>query len=404
MPASDNYLHYSIGPWNTPDLEGFFDTVIGGLIRHKPRYLIKTYADLDIDLLRQVTGLDYRLVKIALARFPVYRLAKSRSVAPNPTTLPWQEKMALMEKLTDSDWHAPGIMRDDLLAGRPSQALKECRKLLRLNPEDFHGQNFLGEIYDHMDQHEQSANAFQSAIHLLPDISYTRLNLAKQKILLGSFEEAKTLIREETKRFGKSLEMTFLRGLLHHRSGEHREAAVFLEKFRTQFPERHDCWKFLIDSYSAINDVKSLHRCYHSVEKISLQKDRNWLQTRIVLAISKGQENSQAELATLDHYLQLAPKNFHLLYSKASALEKMKNLQKARQLFRIVAESDTSDSIRAGAWFRLARLAQGQEQKLLARKCLELDPAHSGARTLIINQVSTLRPVQKSLSHSTTNS
>jgi tetratricopeptide (TPR) repeat protein len=269
-----------------------------------------------------------------------------------------------------------------------------------LNPEDFEGQKFLGEIYDYMDQHEQSANAFQSAIHLQPGYSYTRLMLAKQKIILGSFEEAKTLIREETKRFGKNPEMIFLLGLLHHRSGEHREAAVFLEKFRTQFPERHYCWKFLIDSYSAINDVNSLQRCYHSAEKISLQKDRNWLQTRIVLAISKAQENSQAELATLDHYLQLAPKNFHLLYSKASALEKMENLQKAKQLFRIVAESDTCDPIRAGAWFRLARLAQGQEQKLLARKCLELDPAHSGARTLIINQVSTLRPVQKSLSHS----
>jgi tetratricopeptide (TPR) repeat protein len=228
--------------------------------------------------------------------------------------------------------------------------------------------------------------------------------LAKQKIFMGKLEEAKTLIREETKRFGKNPEMTFLFGLLHHRSGEHREAVVFLEKFRAQSPERHDCWEYLIDSYSEINNVENLQRCYQAAENIPIQNDRNWIQTRIVLAISKNQKGSLEELATLDHYLQLAPRNFHLLYSKASTLEKMGNLPEAGQLFQIVAESDTCDPIRAGAWFRLARLAPVQEQKSLARKCLELDSTHSGARRIIINHISTLRPLQESLSHSTTDS
>ena len=40
VPASDNYLHYSIGPWDSPSLEGFFDSVIGGLLKHKPVYLV----------------------------------------------------------------------------------------------------------------------------------------------------------------------------------------------------------------------------------------------------------------------------------------------------------------------------------------------------------------------------
>ena len=207
-------------------------------------------------------------------------------------------------------------------------------------------------------------------------------------------------MREETKRFGKNPEMTFLLGLMHYQSGKYQEAIVFLQKFHKQFSERHDCWEFLIESLSKINDMEGLKQCYQSAEKIPLQDDRNWIQARIVLAISKEQADSHGELTILDYYLQLAPKNFHLLYSKASALEKMGDSSQARELFQIVAESETCPPIRAGAWFRLARLAQGQEQKMLARKCLELDASHSGAQTITINKISTLRPLQELLSHS----
>ena len=84
-PASDNFLHHCIRPWNDRDLEGYFDSVIGGLIRHQPRILIKTFSDLDVPALEAMTGLKYEPVKVMLARYSVYRLTAMTSVPQNPT-------------------------------------------------------------------------------------------------------------------------------------------------------------------------------------------------------------------------------------------------------------------------------------------------------------------------------
>ncbi|NIP99234.1 MAG: hypothetical protein GWO19_01275, partial [Nitrospinaceae bacterium] len=109
------------------------------LLRHKPRYVLKTFPDLDLDTLEEITGLRYRRVKVLLARFALYRLSGWTSVAVNPLTRPWREKMQVMDRLTRHPWHAPNVMKDDLEAGRLRTAFKECRKLLRLNPDDFRG-------------------------------------------------------------------------------------------------------------------------------------------------------------------------------------------------------------------------------------------------------------------------
>ena len=41
-----------------------------------------------------------------------------------------------MELLTEKKRHAPGINREDFDNGRVNTAMSQCRKLLRLNPQD----------------------------------------------------------------------------------------------------------------------------------------------------------------------------------------------------------------------------------------------------------------------------
>ncbi|GJL79454.1 MAG: hypothetical protein NPINA01_24430 [Nitrospinaceae bacterium] len=383
-PAADNYLHHTIGPWDTPALEGFFGSVIGGLIRHKPAYLIKTFPDLDINLLERMTGLKYRLMKVVLARFPVYRLVSFTSVPENPLALPWQEKMQIMKNLTAAHWHAPAIDRTDFLQGRTVTALHECEKLIRMNPHDTLGLIFLGELYDHFGKNKKSIQAFESALQKDPWRFYVRLMLAKQKIKLGQIDAARLLIDEETKRFGKLEEMLFLNGLIHQHQNSHHEAVIELEKFRNLHFERHDCWQALIESLARLKEREQLQRLHAESENIAAKPDRQWIKTLIATALAKMDARSRPESQTFTYFLKQEPENAFLIYALASALEREGEMEKALLLFKkITSLNKAYPHIRARAWFRRARLSRGAQKRQFARNCLKLDPGHQGALNLL---------------------
>ncbi len=384
-PAADNFLHHCIRPWNDKSLEGYFDGVIGGLIRHQPRILVKTFPDLDVAALQAVTGLQYKPVKVLLARYPVYRLQAITSVARNPLTLPWQEKMKILDRLTASDWHAPDVDKSDRVRGRINTALKECRKLVRLNPTDVPGLIYLGELYAQLQQPDRAAWVFESALRLEPGRIHVRLLLAKQYARLGRFDEASHYVQEETARFGENDEAVYVKGLILQRRGLHRAAVQEFEWFRTQHPDRHDCWESLIDSLTRLKEREQLKRLYAETATTPDKRDREWLETRVANAIAALDASQRSESATLDHYLDRNPENLLLLYAKASALEREGDLENAYLLFKAVTERKSRHiRTRAAAWFRRARLSGSEQKQKFAEQCLRLDPLHSGARLLLL--------------------
>ena len=389
-PASDNFLHHTIGPWDTPDLEGFYDSFVGGLLRHKPKYLIKSFVDLDVQHLEEITGLRYKLLKVVLARFPVYRLESFKSVPQNPLALSWQEKMSRMESLTQADWHAPGLDRSDAERGKLVTALKECRKLVKLNKLDAEGYDYMGEIYTSMGLTEQAETAFENVLKYAPDWSNTRIKLCNQKIKLKKFDEALILLDEETERFGYHLKDTFLNGLCQKRNKNYVEALDEFEKIRQQEPKRHDCWQFCVECLQNLGDREGLINLYAEAWDVNDTKDREWLQTLIVKNIAQMDSNLRSEDKTLELYLQKDPENGILRYAVASALEKSGDRPAAYKLFEEVATSSQSYShIQANAWFRMALLVSPDKQNRLLQQCLKRNPSHQGAKDLLKNKPQT---------------
>ena len=76
----------------------------------------QSFQDLDVDVLEKLTGLRYSLIKVVLARFPVYRLDAVTSIPRDPMSFSFLEKMKTMESLTNKQKqrHAPGVNFDDL--------------------------------------------------------------------------------------------------------------------------------------------------------------------------------------------------------------------------------------------------------------------------------------------------
>jgi len=389
-PASDNYLHYSIGPWDSPSLEGFFDSVIGGLLEHKPVYLVKAFQDLDISVLEQVTGLRYRLIKVVLVRFPVYRLEAITSVPTDPRNLPFLKKMKVMELLTEKKRHAPGINREDFDKGRVNTAISQCRKLLRLNPQDTDGWDYMGESYALLNKTNDAACCYQKTLELAPHRPKTRLWLALQRIQQNRLDEAKKLVKEETKRFAYNTEVTYLLAKINLEEGHHRKTADLLDSVRTEFPERIDCWEWAIQALSQSHDTARLKSLYNETKMISIKKDREWVQTRLITELACLERQHRDEHKTINGFLQSDPKNGLLHYALASTLERTGHLNSAIENFeQIASKKQNYPHIRANAWFRLARLASDQQRVKFLRNCLLLTSDHVAAKKLLVETENT---------------
>ena len=398
-PASDNFLHHTIGPWDTPDLEGFYDSFVGGLLRHKPKYLVKSFADLDVARLEEITGLRYKLLKVVLARFPLYRL---ESVEPRPgnlLSLHWQEKMCQMETLTRSDWHAPGLDRSDHARGKSAIAIRECKKLIKLNKQDVEGYDYLGDIYNSMELTEQAEQAFENILKIAPHRPISRTKICNQKIKLNKLDEARALLDEEIKLFGYDSNVAFSKGLLLKQQKDYSNALKEFEKVRLEEPTRHDSWKFSSECLQNLKDRDGLKNLYAKAWNVHDKRDRAWLHTLIIKDIARLDSNLRPEHETLKLYLQKDPENAILRYALASALETTGDQSEAYKLFEEVSVSDYSH-MQANAWFRMALLAPLDKQTQLLKQCLERQPSHQGAKDLLKNNPQTAKvmqlPIQKS--------
>jgi GT2 family glycosyltransferase/tetratricopeptide (TPR) repeat protein len=385
-PASDNFLHYTIGPWDTPDLEGFYDSFVGGLLRHKPRYLIKSFTDLDVDRLEEITGLRYKLLKVVLARFPVYRLESVEPRSENLLTQNWQEKMRQLKSLTEGDWHAPGLNRSDEERGELITALKECKKLVKLNKLDTEAYDYMGNIYNALELTEKAEYAFEKVLKYAPHWPKTRLKLHSLKVKLNKLDEAQTLLEEELNRFDTDLEVTYSYALLLRLKNNYAEALPRFEEVRRKGLNWQDCWKFSCECLQNLSDRDGLKRLYTEAWGVDNVKDREWLQTMIINGLAQLDTSQRPEHETLKLYLQKDPENEIMRYAIASALEKSGNQSEAYKLFEELAVSNQCyPHIRANAWFRMALLAPSDQQAPLLQQCLKQQPYHQGAKDFMQN-------------------
>ena len=384
LPASDNYLHYSIGPWDSPSLEGFFDSVIGGLLEHRPVYLIKTFQDLDMNILEQVTGLRYSLIKVVLVRFPVYRLKAITSVPTDPRSLPFLEKMKILELLTEQKRHAPDINREDFDKGRINTAMSQCRKLLSLNPQDIGGWAFMGESYALLKKNNDAACCYEKTLELAPYLPKNRLWLALQRIQQKRLGEAKKLVEEEIKRFTHNTDIDYLLAKINLEESCYRETTELLDSVRTEFPERIDCWEWAIQALSHLNDTSRLKSLYNETKMITIKKDREWVQTRLITELARLENQHRDEHKTINEFLESDSKNGLLRYALASALERAGHLNSAIEKFeQITSNKQNYLHIQANAWFRLACLASDEQREKFLRNCLLLTSDHVAAKKLL---------------------
>jgi len=387
-PSSDTYLHYCIGPWDSPFLEVFYDSFIGGLLRHKPPLLVRAFHDLDPSVLEEFTGLRYERVKTALCRFPVYRLKAFRSQERDPLKLPWQEKLFWMQLLTHAGPHIPGIDRFDFKPERMAVAYKECRKLMRLNPEDIDGLIYFGELSHHFKKYSEAISAFSKVMEREPKRWYLRILLSASLIALERYDEAERLLKEEWDLFADKLspenvlEWKFQQGRVERAKNNLDSAGKLFEEVRKKQPNNICVWENCLDIYLQCKQSDGMYQLLAKTNEIENKRDREWFVAKIGECLARLSDKPEHE--TLSSLAKDHPGNCMLDYAIASAFGREGKAEEARNGFQeIVDSADSYDNIRAASLFRLGLLAEGKIRRDFFLRCLHIDPGHSGAQKFL---------------------
>lgn len=335
-----------------------------------------------MDELKRLTGLEYKLIKTVLCRYPVYRLQNYTPPELDPLTLPWSEKMARMERLTHGR-HSPGIDDTDLKQGRVLTAFNECRKLLTLNRNDRDGLIFLAEICEQRGMQDQAVAIYEKVLARQPSTPHLRLMLARARISQNRLEEATALVIQEKHRFGNSGEVELLKGKLAQAEGKYESAIDHYQTASLEFPER---WTLKLDQgtcYERMGQVAPARKRYLMIWEKADRKDDNGLRAQAAVGLARLAVPVKPEIESLAEYLARDPDNEPLQYALASALERAGDIEQAREQFEAMAQTLTSDALLAATYFRLARLSDNGNRADLLNECLKRDPTHSGANALL---------------------
>ncbi|MEE8484002.1 MAG: tetratricopeptide repeat protein [Nitrospinota bacterium] len=387
MPATDTYIHFAVGPWDEEAMAGYFDTVIGGLVKHRPVYLVKDFSNLDIEYLEEITGLKYKLLKVVLARFPIYRLESTVPPAIDPLSLPWREKMRIFEKLTRGK-PLPGVDMADSHKGDHKTAIKECRKALRLNPGDTEALSYLGLLYYEIHIDEKAAGVYAKIIKNFPKRRDARPMLARYRISEGNLDEAERLIDEEIRIFGHSRGTLYFSGNIFANKGMYKAAVKEFEKLTALAPEEPEFLLPLAEAYAECGQREKAVDAYENALAAASGPKGESIRSTAASAIAaiKAKENREnPESMTLKRYLEKYPNSALLKYALASALEKEGRKEEARGFFHEVAHGSAGNNTKGAALFRMARLEDGgiKDQMQMLSQCIRLNPYHAGAKEML---------------------
>ncbi len=381
-PSSDAFIHFCSGPWTHIVQTNFFDTFIGGLIKHQPLILIQNYQNLNIEVLKEITGLHYKLIKVWLTRYPIYRLSSINQPTSNPLNLPGHKKLQLMEKLT-GNINPFGLNSLDVQNGRLKKALTECKKMLRLNPYDIEGKLFLSELLSESGEIDQSIRIFKDLVENSPNSPGLLALIAKQYIKLGNLEEAEFYIQKEIEKYNYNTTTHFVQGLILQANKNFHQAANHFEIALKENTKNWDLYYYLAKAKIEIGDRLQGQMILEKIRKEASSPNFSSIRNQACILLAQLQSDTIPEHESLQNYYLEDLENQNLMYSLGSALERYGQNKEALKIFTELTDKLKPGHLSAAAWFRRARLSPLDEQKSMFEKCLKQNSNHREARRML---------------------
>jgi predicted Zn-dependent protease len=261
--------------------------------------------------------------------------------------------------------------------------MKECKKLIRLNPLDAEGLFFLDRLCEQAGTDGGLEPLFAGLLREMPERNTVRLAMAKRRMRENNLTEAESLIAREERRFGVSPASRFMNSLLLRAKGDAKNAASLFEKLFAENPENGEYAYHVAECLRESGQTQKAKGMYDTAWRKSDGKGREWIRTKIAVRTAEMNGASSPEHETLEKFIGMDTENGSLAYARASALERAGMRDAAHGAFQAVAMRGGNDAIRGAALFRLARLTPNGGRDVFLRQCLKLLPDHRGAKNLL---------------------
>ncbi len=427
VPAVDKYLHYFRMPYSKV-YTCFFDTIIDGIRKHRPKYIILVFPNFNINVLKQLTGLTYSVEKIFFNRFKIVRLT---GVEENyNSNVSEGEKLLWLERLTHGN-DSPDIDPYYHLNNNYDLAIQEAERALLVNPGDWRNSLYLGIIFLKQKKYDKAEQLFCTVLKKAPRRTgeEAKMNMGilfrqrgKHREALGYFEDLyKTSSYPSLK--GEAL---VEEGITFRELNECEEAlkkfkevelfsgkdcALIVDRARLEAGITH---RDMGDFEGAIHEFEKIHEesaiLYHARIETGIAYRKTGKYDKAFLEFEKMKEipsvadricmetgitrRKTGEIEKAIKLFDFGRTNFlfesdYFTYLLASTLEEANREQEALKYFESVLESTTlKKNMKGGCYFHMGKIYMllGDKKKAEENlaKCLELIPEHREARLLSV--------------------
>lgn len=343
--SCERFLFHFVKPytkWHTY----LFDEILTGIISKEPAYIVMVRPDFNIEILRQITGLDYELERVFFNRYRVYRLKGRISEPMKISDMREEDKIKWLEYLT------PGSMNyriDDyyIKKGMYMEAMREFEEGLKINPNDI----------------------------------WMKLGMAGLLREQRRYDDAFRLYQEIEHSDRKKEWLCLEKGITYREMGDIGNALKEFEKEERLYPQKVAVYHNRGIAYKMQNKYKEALEEFNKA--LAIDPKTEWVHHEMGITYREmgDMDNAVKELELEDRLYQGKTVTQYNLYSvyegngrKGIAIDGYN---------RLLENRDMSESFKAGCYFHLGKLYAEDNKKneaiKLFEKCLELIPEHKRA-------------------------
>lgn len=342
--SCDGFLFYFVKPYKLM-YAYLFDEIIGGIISKRPVYIVLSRPDFDINVLREITGIEYEVERVFFNRYRVYRL---RGKVSKPTILfdmKQEDKIKWLEYLT------PGSMNyriDDyyLKKGMYNEAVREFEEGLKLNPADIWMKLGMAGLLREQKRYKDAFKLYQEIEHNNREKEWLCLEKGITYREMGDMENAFKEFENEERLYPKS-DIYHQKGITNRMLRKYKEALKEFNKALAIDPRAEWVHHEMGITYREMGDMEN------AVKELELEDK-----------LYPGKAVTQYNLYSV--YEGNGRKGFAI-----------------NGYYRFLENRDMSDNFKAGCYFHLGKIYMEDKKNSEAikffKRCLELIPEHKKA-------------------------
>lgn len=376
--SCEGFLYHYIKPYSRQH-EPLFDEIIGGIISKRPRFVVTSRPDFNMEVLEQITGLEYELQRVFFNRYGVYKLTGKKSTGMNVGKLRWEKKKDLMESLSPGTMDAQ-INEYYIDKKMYDKAMEEYMEALALDPHDIITNMGLAQLLRKKYRYSEAMKKYIEILNSGKYKGWVYLEMAFTCNEMGNYSESIKYFKKAISKWC-SKEWGYLGiGIAYREMGNYDTAFEYFAKAKKL---NQSMKSFHIEMGKTYRGLSKYKEAFEEFEKaLKIDPLEEWAHFEMGIAFKGLGEHNKA-LTEFEKECQLNETNLLAKYNYLSTMKLLGKEDHAIQGFLGILSDNTHPQLKSGSNFHLGEIFfkknNYQKANTHFQACLELTPSHKKA-------------------------